>query len=172
MSPAQATPPAEIILPPSVISKEDFARLLNELEAIDGELTTNSIRQEVNGATQPTLTMSGRLADFLQQNNLTLTDAGERSRLIARMSAIKQKAPVVHMTFAVEADQESLRLLVQWVRVAVHPQAVIRVGLQPSLVAGVYVRTTNNVIDLSLRKALKNARGVLAKDLGALRGRV
>jgi F0F1-type ATP synthase delta subunit len=75
------------------------------------------------------------------------------------------------MTFAVTADPESLQQLALWLRTTINPQAVIAVGLQPSLVAGVYLRTPNHVHDLSLRAMLKNGRGLLVEELGALRGR-
>ena len=74
-------------------------------------------------------------------------------------------------TFASEADRESLGQLALWLRTSVHPQAVIDVGLQPGLVAGVYLRTANRVFDLSLKGALKQGRGILASDLEALRAR-
>jgi F0F1-type ATP synthase delta subunit len=52
----------------------------------------------------------------------------------------------------------------------VHKQAVIEVGLQPALIAGVYIRTPNHVQDLSLRAMLKGGRDILIKELEALRG--
>lgn len=173
MSPTEQTPPvAELVLPPSVISRADVARLVNELERVDAELTTKGIRQRVGGVEQPLPSVSSQCADFLKLNaSISVHDAAERARLIARVHKLKDTAPVIHMTFAVEADGESLGQIAQWLRTAVHPQAVIAVGLQPGLVAGVYLRTTNRVLDLSLRGALKGARGVLEADLGALRER-
>ena len=55
-------------------------------------------------------------------------------------------------------------------RGSVHPQAVISVGLQPALIGGVYVRTPNHVMDLSLRARLKGNRELITKELEALRG--
>ena len=83
---------------------------------------------------------------------------------------MKDKVPVIHMTFAVQADPTSLQQIVQWLRSSVHPQVVISVGLQPSLVAGVYMRTPNHVRDLSLRTLLTGQHEVLVKELEALRG--
>jgi len=74
------------------------------------------------------------------------------------------------MTFAVEADAQSLQQIVQWLRSSVHPQAVLAVGIQPGLVAGVYMRTPNKVHDLSMRAALKKGRSIIAKELEALSG--
>jgi F0F1-type ATP synthase delta subunit len=63
-----------------------------------------------------------------------------------------------------------LQELIAWLRSSVHPQAVISVGLQPALVAGVYLRTPNHVHDLSMRAVLKKSRGLLTKELEALHG--
>ena len=75
------------------------------------------------------------------------------------------------MTFAVSADRESLSQIAHWLRESVHPQAVISVGMQPALVAGVYMRTPNKVFDLSLRGALSGQHGALVKELETYRGR-
>ena len=83
---------------------------------------------------------------------------------------LKDKVPVLHMTFSVTADVESLQTLTQWVRNSVHPQAVIAVGLQPSLVAGVYLRTPNHIHDFSVRGALEGRHGLLIEELETLRG--
>lgn len=82
----------------------------------------------------------------------------------------KKTLPIVHITLAVEADREHLEQIVLWLRSHVHPQAVIEVGLQPALIAGAYVRTSNQVFDLSLRGALRDGRALLKREIGALRG--
>lgn len=115
--------------------------------------------------------MSRQLADFVLENKLDVAAATTRTQLIKRVGAMKDTLPIVHMTFASEADRESLGQLALWLRTSVHPQAVIDVGLQPGLVAGVYLRTANRVFDLSLKGALKQGRGILASDLEALRAR-
>lgn len=169
MSESEKKTSADFVLPPSVASKTDLSRLVDELEWVDNELTTASVRTKTGSrkATKPA--MSDHLADFLNQNKLKLDNSNERSQLIKQMRQLKDKVPVIHMTFAVPADPESLRELVQWLRTSVHPQAVIKVGLQPALVAGVYLRTPNRVHDLSLRGILKGRRDVLVKELETLR---
>lgn len=163
---------SDFIMPPSTVSKIDVARLVHEVEWIDNELTTKSVRSKagVNSHVEPIL--SEQLTDFLEQNKLTLLDASSRERghLIKQLRLLKDTAPVIHMTFASQADSESLAKLTAWLRESVHPQAVIAVGLQPALVAGVYVRTPNRVHDLSLRSQLEGGHGTLVKELEALRG--
>lgn len=160
----------DFVLPPSVVSKLDVSRLLTEAERIDNELTQAAARDRVGAGSDGQPAASERLADFLQANDLQLDDAYQRADIIKQLHLLKDKAPIIHMTFAVEADLESLGQLAQWLRESVHPQAIIATGLQPALVAGVYVRTPNHVHDLSLRAKLKNSRDLLVKELGAARG--
>jgi len=161
---------AQYILPPSLVSKIDLSRLVTEVERVDNELTAAEVRAKGNGgkAAQPVL--SQQLVDFLQANDTSLSDGQTRMELIKQLRQLKDKAPVIHMTFAVTADVASLQYIAQWLRQEIDPQAVVAVGLQPGLVAGVYVRTPNHVHDFSLRGHLAAQREVLAKELGALRG--
>jgi len=162
---------ADYILPPSVVSKTDVSRMVTDAERVDSEMTTAAVRAEANAHVQtPTPQMSQQLADFLALNELSFGNDIQRGELIKQLRAMKDKAPIVHMTFAVEADRESLSQLAQWLRASVHPQAVIAVGLQPGLIAGVYLRSTNHVYDMSLKAKLDAGHGILVKELEALRG--
>lgn len=171
-SPAPAPAPvpqhAEFILPPSIVSRVDLSRMMSELEWLDNELTALAIRNQTATQAQ-TPVMSQALRDFATLNKLQLNESKARSAVIAQLRVLKNKAPVVHMTFAVSADRESLQQLTAWVRQEVHPQALIVVGLQPSLVAGVYVRTPNHVHDFSLRAMLDGRHDLLIKELETLR---
>lgn len=161
---------ADFILPPSIISKVDVSRLVSEAEWADNELTTAEVRAKA-GSSQPAKPVAaGQLADFLAQNNLQMGSSHERSELIKQLHFLKDNVPTIHMTFAVPADRESLQQLAAWVRETVHPQAVIAVGLQPALVAGVYLRTPNKVHDFSVRGLLEGRRDLLVQELEALRG--
>lgn len=160
----------DFVLPPSVVSKVDLAHLVQEVEWVDNELTATSVRDKTGAPEQAPPSVSGALEEFLSQNQLSLTNSQARSELIKQLRLLKDKVPTIHMTFAVSADRESLQQLAAWVRSSVHSQAVISIGLQPALVAGVYLRTPNHVHDLSLRAMLKNGHGLLVKELETLRG--
>jgi len=112
---------------------------------------------------------SGQFTDFLTDNKLDFSESKVRTDIIKELRLLKTKAPVVHTTFAVPADIESLQTLAAWFRKSVHPQVLLEIGLQPALVAGVYIRTPNHVHDMSLRSALAGKREVLVKDLEELR---
>ena len=129
-------------------------------------------------ACQPTLPVgndlifSKQLVEFLELNNIDINDAGIRGQLLIGVRQLKNTVPVVHVTFAAAAEHEELAKFVDWVRQSVHPQAVLTVGLQPDLIGGAYVRTTNKVFDMSIRTQLASGRQIIKQDLEALSGAV
>lgn len=163
-------PYVNFILPLSVVTKVDVSRLVNELERIDNQQTQVAVRGKVTPQQSAELMVSKQFADFLTQNKLTIGDSKQRTLLIKQLRLLKEHVPVIHLTFAVDADRESLTKLTQWVRTSISPQAVIEVGLQPALIAGVSVRTPNHIHDLSMRELIKKNHGLLVKDLEVLRG--
>jgi hypothetical protein len=168
MSDAKVKTYADFMLPPSVVTKVDVSHLVSELERVDDNMTAVALRHKKEAGHEPV--MSQQLADFLKENKLSIDGARERSALIKQLRLLKNKVPILHMTFSVEADLQSLQKLAKWLRDEVHPQAVISVGLQPALVAGVYLRTPNHIHDFSLRALLKGQHGSLVKELETLRG--
>lgn len=154
-------------LPSSIATKRSLSLLVSELERIDNQLTAAAV-SEHGDAEAPEIPEI--VEDFLSANEFSLDNTNNRSEMITQLRELKRKAPVIHMTFAVEADSASLGSMVGWFRDTVHPQAIIVVGFQPSLVAGVYVRTPNHIYDLSLRSAFKQGRATLLEDLEALSG--
>lgn len=170
MSEAKVKTQDDFILPPNVVSKADVSRLVNEVESVDNEMTSSAVRAKTGGKERSAPVLSEQLTDFLSQNKLSLEKAHDRTDLIKQLHTLKDKVPIIHMTFATTADYESLQELAAWLRSSVHPQAVIDVGLQPALIAGVYLRTPNHVHDFSLRALLDGQHGLLVKELEALRG--
>lgn len=169
MSPAVKTN-VGLALPPSVVSRLDLSRLVSEAERIDNELTAEAVRAKTGSAPQARPAISDQLVEFLQLNKLAFdADSNARTELVKQLRRLKDEAPVIHMTFAVTADAESLQQLAQWLRTSIHPQALISVGLQPALVAGVYLRTPNRVHDFSLRALLSGSHDKLVKELETLR---
>ncbi len=157
-------------LPANVLTRLDVSRLINEVTDVDAELTAAAVRAKVSKkAKTPSPVLSDQLADFLELNTLSLDDARLRGQLIEELRDLKKQLPVLHMTFAVSADIESLQRIVTWLRESVHPQAVINVGVQPALIAGVSLRTPNHVMDLSLRKAFSSNHELLINKLEELR---
>lgn len=156
-------------LPPALVTRADLSRLVRDIESIDNELEAQKARNHATGKTGYHLpTFSKSLADFAELNNLDLADDQTRTILKQQMQAMKEHAPVLHLTFAVEADAASLAKLVEYVREQIHPQALLSIGLQPALVGGVYLRTPNHIHDFSVRQRLSSTRGLIAQDLETL----
>ena len=158
----------EIIMPASIATRRDVAAIVRELESIDASLTESEARQKVGASVDDDLAFSDPLVEFLNDNHISLGDAGQRRQLLQRMQHFKATMPIVHLTFASEADSDSLQQLVAWVRTSIHPQAVLTVGLQPELIGGVHIRTTNHVHDLSVRARLGDARHLIREELEAI----
>jgi hypothetical protein len=152
------------ILPSALISRADLARLVREVESVDSALETQKVKNDGQGSYRLP-TMSQSLGDFLVLNKIDITDDHGRVALKEQLQRLKDKAPVIHMTFATAADPEALQDLVDWVRKELHPQALISTGLQPSLIGGVYMRTPNHVYDFSMRATMQGKRGVLVAQL-------
>lgn len=158
-------------LPSNVVTKIDLSRMVSEAERVDNDMTSSSVRADAGAQSADVPAMSPQLSDFLVLNELSMSQNGqERTELIKQLRLLKDKAPIFHMTFAVPADGESLQHLAFWTRSEVHPQTIIEVGLQPALVAGVYLRTPNHVHDLSVRGLLAARHDVLVQELEGLRG--
>ena len=157
----------KIALPSSIISRADLSRLIAELEKFNNRLAEAEARQKTgHGSNSPAL--SERLLDFFSVNQMELGDNIDLAQLISQLKRLKDHMPIVHLTFASDADEGSLQEIVKWLRQYVHQQAVVSVGLQPELLGGVYVRTTNQVYDLSVRKKLETNRGLLVKQIKEL----
>lgn len=156
-----------ISLPPSLISNTDVGRLIRELEAVDNEFEQQLVRSPGQPPVVPSLSRS--LASLCQQNNLQLADAPTRAELRAKLVSIKDTAPVVHITFASEAEPEVLGQLVAWIRDRLHPLALITTGQQPTIVGGCIVRTPDHIYDFSLRERFNASRSSFVDALhGAL----
>jgi F0F1-type ATP synthase delta subunit len=160
----------QLQLPPSIISRLDLSHIVTEVEQLDNYVTAATVHAKAGVATTTQPNLSPQLIDFLKLNRLQIGDNTQRSRLITLLRKMKNQALVLHMTFATEADQASLQQLATWARRTVHPQAVIAVGLQPSLIGGVYIRTPNHVHDLSVRAQLSGQHERLVKEVEALSG--
>lgn len=158
----------DFVLPSCIATRRDVMGLLRELERIDAALTESEARQKVGASVNDGPAFSDKLVDFLNENHVTLSDTQARHQLIQRLQRFKDTMPLVHMTFATEADPQSIEQLVAWMRQAVHPQAVLTIGLQPELIGGVHIRTTNHIHDLSVRARLGDARYLIAEELEAI----
>jgi F0F1-type ATP synthase delta subunit len=134
---------------------------------LDGELESQKVRTGGKGDYHLPL-MSQALTDFLQMNNIEVTKDQARMVMKEQLRKLKDKAPVVHMTFAVDADPESIQKLVSWMRDNAHPQTLLSIGLQPALVGGMYMRTPNHVHDFTMKALFSGKHAALTDKIEEL----
>lgn len=169
MSQIEVNDQVQLTLPPSVVSRADLSRIIREAESVDNYLTTETARKKSGFSGGDQLVLSEQLTDLLSLNSLEFGDIQQRIGIINKLRRLKDSVPVVHMTFATTVDQEVLQKIVEWLRQSVHQYAVLSIGLQPDLIGGVYVRTTNQVHDMSLRSRLAEKRYLITEAVEAIR---
>jgi hypothetical protein len=150
----------ELKLPMSVVDRHDIAQLAREVQSIDEFMLQTQLRKP--GETMSQLPrLSRMLEEVTDLNNLNLLNDPDRDRLKQALEWLKDHAPIVHMSFAVDPPAVVITRLLEWFRVNVHPFTLIKFGLQPTIAAGCSMRTYSKYYDLSLRKSLKNKNYML-----------
>jgi len=147
------------VLPSSVAGPADVNRLLRDAEELDEYLRQAAIRKSGEAMRLPKVPVM--LDDVVSANQLNLLQETDRQLLIGFLKNVQLKSPVVHMSFAAEPSSAFTAKIVQWMRQNIHPLLLVQVGLQPSIAAGCTVRTTNKVLDFSLRQHLLRNRQML-----------
>lgn len=150
-------------LPTSVATRSDLGRLQRELEAVDEFLQQSAIRQP--GVQTPLPKTSNLFAAICADNKLNLLQPTDRANLKVFLSAIRDKAPVLHVSFNTDPSPLLIQRLVTWMRQNLHHYVLLQVGLNPTIGAGCVVRTTNKVFDFSLRQRFIDKRGLLMEKL-------
>lgn len=151
-------------LPLLATSPADISRLDRELAALDETLLELSVRKDGHAAAK--LPKTTQLMDqLIELNKLNLLHKTDRALLKQFLAAVRQQAPVVHMSFSADPSTTFLEKLVTWLRREIHPQVLVTIGLQPTLGAGCIVRTTNRQFDFSLRQDFAKKRDLLIEKL-------
>ncbi len=151
----------ELKLPLTVTSKVDVARMMRELNALQDYMIQVQVRVPGTPMVLPRLTRP--LEELAKENGINLLDEPARKQLYAMLNAVLGKGPLVHVSFAAEPSALAVQKILQWMRLNIHPQVLLQVGLQPSIAAGCTVRSPNLFFDLSLRNHLKQQEGYLVE---------
>lgn len=152
----------KLTLPVMVVGPIEIGRLVRELADIDDALLQLGIRE---GGKNTKMPQTSRVMDeLIEHNKLNLLHDDDRKELTTFLTTLRQKAPVIHMSFSADPSAAFLEKLVTWLRREIHPDVLLTIGLQPNLGAGAVMRTTNKYFDLSLRQDLAK-KGDLLKDI-------
>jgi hypothetical protein len=159
-------PSTSFLLPSLVVGPMDIGRLTREVEALNEYLRQAALRSP--GQDTPKLPRTTRMLDELAiLNKLNLLLPTDRTRLASSLAELTAKAPTLHISFAVDPSAFVDKIII-WLRQNIHPQLLLRIGLQPTIAAGCVVRTPNHYYDLSLRKHFAAKHDLLIQKLESI----
>lgn len=154
----------EFRLPISVVGPADVARLKRDLEAFDDQLHQAALRAK--SGSPVTVGHPGRVfGELADLNGCDLQQPNGRQELLSGLETLQASAPVITMSFAADPSAVFISKIVEWLRANIHPQLLVRVGLQPSIAAGCTIRTTSALYDFSLRSKFAEQRPVLIRRI-------
>ena len=157
-------PSRQFMLPVSVVSPTDIARLKREVDSIDDFFRQSEIR--AGGEPTATMPQMSKLMDqVVAANQLNLLQETDRQWIVDSLTGLDKKAPVFHISFSVDPPGSHVQKIVAWLRESIDPAALVTVGLQPNIGAGCVVRTTNKIFDMSLREFFSSKRSFFVKKL-------
>jgi len=152
-------------LPVLVFGPVELHRLIRELESLEEYMTQANLRERGKQAQAPLPKTSRLLEGLAGNNNFNLLLPDDRAKLTQFLLKIKEKAPVIHISFAADPSSAFTAKIVAWFRTNIHPYALIQLGLQPSIAAGCIVRTNSKSFDFSLRNRFHDQRALLLQSL-------
>jgi len=160
---AVATKPKEFTLPLQITSPVEVGRLLHEFETINEALLQLQLRKTGEEVTMPK--SSQMLDQLVQQNNANLLQEADRKAMLLFLQSVKNKAPIMHMSFSADPSVPFMEKIMAWFRREIHPLTLVTIGLQPNIGAGCVIRTTNHQFDLSLKQNFINKRDLLRDQI-------
>ena len=140
-------------LPSSVATKAQLLNLRKNLDDVLETMTQNRVRIHEQVQVEPSPSVSGALASLLATNKLHPT-ADVIRQLQQWVEALLHHAPVVRLTFSSDPGPKELNRMIEWFRQESGKVVLLHIGIQPTVAAGVIIRTTSHRYDLSLRAEL------------------
>jgi hypothetical protein len=155
----EAAKPKQLELTSNIVRIGDVNSLVRELEAVENFFLQTKIRRPGEGVVPPRLSRS--LEEFTNQNNLNVLYEDQLKTAKDYLTQLQSRAPIITISFATEAPLDFTNKLVKWLRLNIHPEVLLKIGLIPDLVAGCVVRTNNKQFDFSMRQRLKANQTIL-----------
>ncbi len=144
-------------LPLQIIGQGDANRVRRELNDLDDYIRQAGLRQP--GTPLKTLPKTSRgLSDFAAINKLNLLEADDRQTAMSYLDELISRAPIVHISFAVDPSAAFMAKIAAWFRDKIDPLILINVGLEPNIAAGCTLQTDNHYHDFSLRQHFLDQR--------------
>jgi len=160
----------QLKLPVGIVNRGDVMRLQRELNALNDFFVSASARKAGTPMQLPKTTR--HLSELAEANAVNLLEESHRQALNKSLEGILNDAPVLHMSFASEPTPKSIEPILEWLRVQIHPQTLLQVGLAPAIAAGAVLRTPNKFFDMSIRTHLQKQAHFLSELIaGVVDGR-
>lgn len=150
-------------LPLGIVSTVDVGRLLREVDALEIFMKSAEVRQPGTSVQLPKT--SKLLDEFLEINKKSALKSEDRQEVSMFLRDLRAHAPSIHMSFSADPSPLFTQRLVQWLRQNIHASILLQIGLQPTIGAGVIVRTTNKYFDFSLRDFFDSKKPILLAKL-------
>jgi len=152
------------VLPPTITGPADLGVLRRNLETFNDEVHQAGLREK-SGVHVEVAKPVRTIIDLAAINKADLRNPEDRQALLTGLETALNSAPTVTMSFATEPSAAFMTKIVQWLRANIHPQLLVRVGLQPNIAAGCTLRTPSRIYDMSLRNKFTEQRPMLMKRL-------
>ena len=152
----------DLKLPAILASKQDLTHVHRELRVFS-DLVMQSIMRHDKPIKYPPI--SATLRALAVENQLDLRDETVCKDLLEKLENLKENAPTIHISFPSDPPPEVVQRIVAWLRTEVDPRVVVQIGLQPTIAAGIVMRTPNLFFDFSLRRHFYNNRHKLIEAL-------
>jgi F0F1-type ATP synthase delta subunit len=151
----------ELKLPLSLATKQDVALIHRELsDYIDAAVQIKIRKQKPDGSA-----LSPALKDVVVLNQIDINNPQSAQQLLVALNELPKKSQVFHMSFATNPTPDVTQKLIEWFRKEINPRIILSVGVQPTIAAGVILKTQNRQYDFSLRKHLELNRSKLVEVL-------
>lgn len=155
----------EFKLPATLVGPTDLARLKRELAAFDEQQHQAELKAKSSGNKADAGRAGKLLSEIAENNGFDLNDSKKRQELLDELDTILKTAPTITMSFAVDPSSAFMSKVVEWLRTSIHPQVLVRIGLQPNIAAGCVLRTPSKIYDFSLRSKFTEQRPELIRRL-------
>jgi F0F1-type ATP synthase delta subunit len=148
----------DLKLPIILASKQDITHVHREL-SVFLDMVMQSILRMDKPVKYPAI--SATLRALATENQVDLREEKACKDLLLALEKLKKEAPLLHVSFPTDPAPAILQKMVTWFRKEIDPSIVIQVGLQPTIAAGIVLRTEDHQYDFSLRRHLYKNRDKL-----------
>lgn len=152
----------DLKLPLGVSTKKDLMMLSRELSTFSNQVYQSIMHHEKPIKYPP---ISDNLRQFIVLNQVDFKNSRKCQQAITSLGEIKKYAPIVHISFAQNPPIDVIQKITAWFRSQVDPNCLITIGLQPSIAAGIILKTTNKQFDFSIRQRLESKKEKLKESL-------